>query len=119
MFHTYEYALKKNNINCYSIEFRDSRLKNYFGNIYNFIQYEGFIYCVVKLFYIDDGHSFRNLTDPTANNLKNFLKYFEVSSEYVLIKPTNVIRRCIIIECYKEKKLSSFISPCINLNEHD
>ena len=107
-FHSYSYAKKSNFLNCYTIEFKDSSSKTYYGNLNKFISIKNEIKCLVNLFrIIEDKHITRN--DQFLRNFYKFYKPVELTCS------NHILRRCILIE-YRTELI---ITPCLDLNEHD
>jgi hypothetical protein len=115
VYHTEYYAKRSNQLNCYTVELNDNKSRQYFGTITNFILLEKQVYCIVRLFTISkENQVFKNLDEITKKYCEQFFKRVDDSNEYVLIKPSNLIRRCLII-----KNLGlNFLTPCLEI-EHD
>lgn len=108
--------MKANSFNCYSIQLTDAALNLFYGNITNFISINDVIYIVVQIFKTNNkNYIFPNLRGVVNIYIHRFYNRVELSDTFLLIKPVNIIRRCVLIQNYDCLILSS----CVDLTEHD
>lgn len=124
MFHTIDYSLKSNKLNCYTIEYIVDNTKRY-GNIKNFLTFDDDNYCVVQqLDRKPANNDYKDLDPVCKKHLNKFFLTVSYGNDYVFVSWKTISRRCVLIEIEKNisgisKELDVIISPCHNLNEHD
>lgn len=115
VYHTKDYALNHNQTNCYTVELKDKNLDQFFGTIHNFVSIESEIFCIVNLFNIDyDNDIFKGVSATVSKHVDKFFLSVKNSTEFFLIKPKHIVRRCLIIE----NSYATILTPCVEI-EHD
>ena len=89
---------------------------SFFGNIVNFLNVSNQNCIVINVFnIINYNFKFKKLSGVVNKHLYNFFILIEISDVFILAKPDDIIRRCVIIQ----NKNDLILSPCVDLNEHD
>jgi hypothetical protein len=92
----------------------DKNKHTFYGTIKNFLMIENEMFCIVNLYDINDKKTIKNLIAPAAKYYKKFYKSILVTNELVLIKPEQIVRRCLLISNNKH----TLLTPCVEI-EHD
>lgn len=116
VYYTYDYSLKNNNYNCYTVEFKIGELDSY-GNIVNFVRLEKDLFVIINIFKINsnNGFKFNELDKVTTYYVNSFYKCVDYTNEYVLVALNTIKKICLFIQLNN----TYIITPIINTFEHD
>ena len=116
-YHT-KYYDRKNIQNNYSVQF-ELNSEIHYGNILNFININGVIYCEIEKFSCSEFNfrcKFTNVAVRYAfTKIHKFFIKYEVSNDILLINSSKIKKKCILMKIEED----CILSPCCNLEEHD
>lgn len=116
-YHT-KYYDRKNIQNNYSVQF-ELNSEIHYGNILNFININGVIYCEIEKFSCSEFNfrcKFTNVAVRYAfTKIHKFFIKYEVSNDILLINSSKIKKKCILMKLEED----CILSPCCNLEEHD
>ena len=101
MFHTIDYSLRLNKLNCYTFEYIVDNKKRY-GNIKNFLTFDDDNYCVVKQLDMKPANNdYKDLDSVCIKHLNKFFLTVSYGNEYVFVSWKTISRRCVLMDIEK------------------
>lgn len=120
MFHTYDYSIKANQLNCYTVEITDINKEKFYGIIKKFLLIDSQMFALISLLETTDPTSNSNiysldgLSSPASIHLQKYFILVNKTNEIIAVKTEFISNRCILIECLDKV----ILTPCVS-TEHD